>query len=433
MNLSTIKLKISVLFRRQLARDTLWMLLSKLCRVVIQALYFIIIARTLGAEDYGSFVSVTALGTLAFPFVGLGSEHILIKKVSTDKSLFSLYWGNNLVTLFVSGAFFAAILMLLSPIIFPEDISLLSIFLILIANLIFLSLFDASVKALMSVYKVKKAAQLGVLDTSIKLIAAICLVIFFPQPTVDTWAALFLISSATVSGIAVFTVTQTIGYPKPVLSKLKPIIKEGIYFSIGASAKNINSNLDKTMLASMSTLTQTGIYGSAYRFIQVGNTLLVSIFGASYTRFFKYGASGIRSGWEFAKQLLPVLSLYGIVSLLGYLILAPLLPAILGEEYRNAIEALRWLAPLTAIAAFQNLAANTLIGAGHQKARSVVQVTSALLNIGLNFWLIPLHGWKGAAGATLISDSLRLIFVWLIVFWLIRREGFCRDKFKKTE
>ena len=428
MNLSTIKLKISLLFRNNLTRDTLWLLLSKLGKVVIQAFYFIIIARTLGIEEYGSFVSVTALGTLAFPFVGLGSEHILIKNVSTDNNLFSLYWGNTLVIIFVSGAFFTTVLMLLSPIIFTHNTSLLSIFLILTANLIFLSLSNASNKALISVYKVKKAAQLGILSISIKLITAFVLATLFTQPTLDTWAALFFISSVVASIISILTVIQLIDYPKPILSKLKPIIKEGIYFSISASANNISSNLDKTMLASMSTLTATGIYGSAYRFITVGNSLVMSIFGASYTRFFKYGASGIRSSLGFAKRLLPVISFYAVASLLGYLIFAPLLPTILGEEYRNAIEAVRWLAPLTAIAGFQSLAVHTLVGAGYQKTRSIVQVVSSLLNIGLNLWLIPLHGWKGAVGATLISDSFRLICVWLIVLWLTRRERFCRKK-----
>lgn len=421
MNLSTIKSKISGLFRKDLARDTLWMLLSKLFRVLMQTGYFVIIARTLGAENYGSFVSVTALGTLVRPFIALGSEHILIKYVSTNKNLFSLYWGNTLLAIFLNGAFLTAVLVLLSPMIFANNTSWLSILLILTANFIFLSFSDTSVKALMSVYRVKQAAQLGILDTCIKLIAAICLAIFFPKPTVNTWAALFLISSAMVSGISVFTVAKLIAYPRPAVSKLKPIIQEGIYFSISASANNINSNLDKTMLASLSTLTATGIYGSAYRFIDVGNILLVSIFGASYTRFFKHGASGIKSSLGFAKRLLPALSLYGFVTLFGYVIFAPLLPKILGEEYRNSIEALRWLAPLPAISAFQHLAANTLIGAGHQKARSVVQVASALLNIGLNFWLIPIHGWKGAALATLIADSLRLIFVWLLVFWLTHK------------
>ena len=60
-------------------------------------------------------------------------------------------------------------------------------------------------------------------------------------------------------------------------------------------------------------------------------------------------------------------------------------------------------------------------GAGHQKARSIVQVAAAVFNILLNFWLIPLYSWKGAAWATLISDSLRLICLWIIVFLIYRQ------------
>ena len=62
----------------------------------------------------------------------------------------------------------------------------------------------------------------------------------------------------------------------------------------------------------------------------------------------------------FAKRLLPIISMYAAVSLIGYLIFAPLIPIVLGEEFRDAIPALRWLAPLPVIASFQDLAADTL-------------------------------------------------------------------------
>ncbi|MEO1341439.1 MAG: oligosaccharide flippase family protein, partial [Cyanobacteria bacterium J06635_13] len=82
MNLTEIKLKITNLFQSSLAQDTLWMLFSKLFNIVMQAAYFIIIARLLGRENYGSFIAITAVANLIFPFVPLGSEHLLIKNVS---------------------------------------------------------------------------------------------------------------------------------------------------------------------------------------------------------------------------------------------------------------------------------------------------------------------------------------------------------------
>lgn len=421
MNLAQIKSKLGNIFQSSLAVDTLWMLLSKLFNVVMQALYFIIVARILGAKDYGSFIGVTALASIIFPFLSLGGEHLLVKYVSINKAVFSTYWGNTLVLLAVNGTVLTGLLLLLSPIIFEQNIAIETIFLILLADLLCLGILDVGGKALMAVNMIKKNAQLSILNTCGKLLAALSLVVFFDKPNAHTWASLYLVSSLIMAGLSFSVITKLIGDPKPKFPELKSRIGEGVYFSISGSAQNINANLDKTMLTSLASATATGIYGSAYRFIDVGNVVLLAVFGATYTRFFEHGASGIKSSLAFARKLLPLLTAYAIVSVTGYLVFAPLIPVLLGAEYQEAIGALRWLAPLPAIAAFQFLAADTLTGAGHQKARSIVQVSSAILNIGFNFWLIPIYSWKGAAWATLFSDSLRLICLWIIILVLYRR------------
>ena len=176
------------------------------------------------------------------------------------------------------------------------------------------------------------------------------------------------------------------------------------------------------MLGKLASVGAAGIYGSAYRFIDVGNVPLVALSGATYPRFFQHGASGIKGSLDFAKRLVPILTLYAIASVVGYWILAPFIPVILGEEYREAIAALLWLSPLPALATFQYLAADTLTGSGHQKTRSIVQVAAAILNVLLNLLLIPKFSWKGAAWATLTSDSLRMVCLWILVFLLYRQE-----------
>ena len=422
MNLAEIKVKVTNLFQSGLAKDTLWMLFSKLFNVVMQAAYFVIVARLLGKENYGSFIVITATASILFPFVPLGSEHLLVKNVSTNRETFSTHWGNGLLLLTANGALFSVILLLLSPVLFPQDVQWGAILLILLADLICLALLDLGYKSLMAVGMMNKTAQLGILSTCNKLLAALSLAMFFTNPTVATWSYLYFTSSAIMATLTIILVNKMVGYPRPVLSELKSNIVQGFYFSISASANNINANLDKSMLGKLASVGAAGIYGSAYRFIDVGHVPVLALFGASYTRFFQHGASGIRGSLGFAKRLLPILSIYAIASLIGYWLLAPFVPIILGEEYREAIEALLWLSPLPAIATFQYLAADTLTGSGNQKARSVVQVGAAILNVLLNIWLIPQFSWKGAACATLISDSLRLICLWLIVFRLYRQE-----------
>jgi O-antigen/teichoic acid export membrane protein len=423
MNLAEIKIKVTKIIRGDLARDTLWMLCSKLFNIVMQAAYFIIIARLLGKENYGSFVAVTAVANLVLPFVPLGSEHLLVKNVSTNRATFSTNWGNGLVLSVVNGALFTTLLFLLSPILFPGNIPWVAIILILVADLICLALLDLGSKSLLASNMVNKTAQLEVLGTCSKLLAALSLLVFFPNPSVANWSYLYCTSSVVMTIVTILLITKILGLPRPIFSELKSNLVQGFYFSISTSANNINANLDKSMLSKMSGVAATGIYASAYRFIDVANTPLLALFGATYTRFFQHGASGVRGSLNFGKRLLPVLTFYAIATVVGLWLIAPFIPLILGEDYRDAIEALLWLSPLPAIAAFQFLAADTLTGSGHQKSRSIVQVGAALVNVILNIILIPLFSWKGAACATIISDSLRLVCLWLIVFILYRRES----------
>ena len=423
MNLAEIKVKVTNLFQSSLARDTLWMLFSKLFNIVMQTAYFIIIARLLGKENYGSFVAITAVANLVFPFVPLGSEHLLVKNVSTNRATFSTNWGNSLVLSIVNGTFLTLLLFLLSSVLFPGNIPWVAILLILVADLICLALLDLGSKSLLASNMVNKTAQLEVLGTCSKLLAALSLVVFFPNPSVNTWSYLYCTSSVVMTVITILLITKMLGLPRPILSELRSNLVQGFYFSISTSANNINANLDKSMLSKISGVGATGIYASAYRFIDVANSPLLALFGATYTRFFQHGASGVRGSFNFGKRLLPILTFYAIATVIGFWLIAPFIPVILGEDYRDAIGALLWLSPLPAIAAFQYLAADTLTGSGHQKSRSVVQVGSALVNVVLNIILIPLFSWKGAAIATIISDSVRLVCLWLIVFILYRRES----------
>src|ERR1035437_7111827 len=98
------------------ARNTAWMFLGYGLRLVIQAGYFTLIARCLGATNYGAFVGVVALVAIAVPFGPLGSGIILIKNVSRERSLFPIYWGRALVTTGVGSAIlFAAAILVSHP------------------------------------------------------------------------------------------------------------------------------------------------------------------------------------------------------------------------------------------------------------------------------------------------------------------------------
>ena len=84
MKLDNLKIWIASIGHNSLACNTLWMLLAQGIRLFLQAFYFVIIARTLGVEQYGAFVFATSLVAILSPFSGLGVGNILIKNVSKN-------------------------------------------------------------------------------------------------------------------------------------------------------------------------------------------------------------------------------------------------------------------------------------------------------------------------------------------------------------
>ncbi len=427
MNLTGIKAKIDQITNKSLFKDTFWMLIARLINILVQAAYFVILARSLGAGNYGSFVGISALASLLFPFASLGSDDVLVKEVSVNRALFSSYWGNTLLILLINSIVITGCLLLVSGFIFPDELSLLAIAFLLLADLLGLGLQEAANKALRAVGLVHKAAQLVVFNTVGKLLAVLCLINFVHNPSIATnvdigiWSIFYLISSLSVSLFALVTIHKMVGKPTLKLDRIKSDIAQGIYFSIGMSANNINNNIDKTMLVSMASLDATGIYGSAYRFINIGDVPMIALFNASYPRFFQKGALGWDSCLNFAKKLLPMILAYGILSFAAFQVFAPLIPKILGAEYQNAISTLRWLAPLPLITALQLLISNTLTGLGHQKIRSTIQIVAAVINVALNICLIPIFGLYGAIWATLTSDSIRVACLGIALFYLYRR------------
>jgi O-antigen/teichoic acid export membrane protein len=419
---TAISLKVQKVAGKALFRNTLWELLAKFFTLSVQAAYFVAVTRTLGTENYGSFIGVSSLAAIAFPFASIGTGDLLVKYVSRNRKLFPFYWGNALLIVLISSFTLTIFLFCLSSFLFRGTIDALAIFMILVADLICLAIFIVSARAFMSVDLFKKSSLLQMLSTANKLIAALLLVIFFPKASLLNWTSLYLGSSIVTAFISIFVVNKLLGNPTPLIPKIKSEINQGVYFSIGESANNINSSIDKTMLASMSTLEATGIYGAAYRFIEVGAVPIYAVLSTAYPKFFQQGVFGIRGCLTLVKQLLPIVGIYGLVAWGGFFLFAPWIPLILGEEYQTAIAALRWLAPIPLIGALQILLADTLTGAGFQKIRSIIQITTAMSNAALNFWLIPAYSWLGATWATLASDSFRVICMFLTVIFLFYQQ-----------
>ena len=403
-----------------LARDSIWMFLGQASQTVIRGAYFVIIARALGPEEYGAFAAVTALAAILSPFASWGAGPLLIQTVVRCRSAFRVSWGNALLTNVMCAVALSLFIVASAHILFPASIPLELIALIAISDLLFARVVETGAMAYQAFGQIRNAALLKAVPSVAKAVGASWLWLSTVSPSALEWGVVYSVGTAAAGVFAVVWVSGDLGRPAVGRSSEWIAWKQGFYFAIGLSSQNVYNNIDKTMLARLSTLDATGIYAAAYRVLEVAFVPIRSVVYAAYARFFQAGIKGLYGSVALARKILPFGVAYALVVAAGLVILAPAIPAVLGEDYREAVTAIRLMAGVPLLRTLHYFPADALSGGGHQALRSGSQVSVALLNVALNAWLIPRYSWGGAVVATLVSDGTLVLLLWLVI-WRTRR------------
>jgi O-antigen/teichoic acid export membrane protein len=409
------------LLKGTLARNASWMLLGQGFKLLIQALYFTLIARSLGPQNYGAFVGVVGLVGILLPFATMGSGYLLIKNVARDECRFRKDWGSALLTTLLSASVLFGVVILISRFVLPASIPIRLVIMVAAADLFGTSIAVICGHSFIAFERMKWAACLNVFLSALRLVAAIILATAHASPTALQWGGLYLGSTSIVMLLALLLVSVKLGTPTFGFSRSAAEIREGLYFSVMQSAQTIYNDIDKAMLSRLSTLEATGIYGAAYRIVDVSFAPVAAVLVAAFPGFFRVGADGISATLRYVKPLILRALGYAALVAVGLLIGARLLPLILGDEYRLTVEALRWLAVLPLLKAVHSFLADALTGAGYQALRTVISAGVAVFNVLINIWIIPLYSWRGAAWSSIASDALLIFGIGTAVFILSRR------------
>ena len=394
------------------------MMAGSAVRMLLQAVYFILIARSLGPGQYGIFVGAISLIAVLAPFSTWGTGNLLIRNVARRKDSFGDSWGTALFVTCVSGSLLLVVVIAVSHFIFSHRAPLTLILLTGLSDLVLASIVGLASQAYQAFEMLGRTAGVAIVLAGCRAIGALLMVFSISHPNAESWAVLYLISTCISAGYVWFTVCRRLGYPK--FSRIISIadVRQGFYFSVGLSSQSVYNNIDKTMLVRLATADAAGIYATAYRIIDLSFQPIAALLYSTYARFFQHGLEGIHGTAKYAKRLLPFAMGYGILAGIALFLSAPLLPLVLGRAYVGADDVLRWLSPLIMFRAAHYLLSDALTGANFQGLRSIIQVGIAVFNIALDFWLIPAYSWRGAAWASLASDGLLAIVMYAAVVLL---------------
>lgn len=394
-------------------KGTAWLLLGMTCRVLGQAVHFVIIARALGPEGYGGFVGAVALVWILVPFASWGTGHILVREASRNPETLANEWARSLMTTALVGSALFLLALIAGGVIL-SDVPLAVIAAIAAADLVLSRISDLASQVFQAVERFTFSALFQALPSVLKSLLAVWLVLALDHLTMIVWAAAYLAACSLAALVALAIVRNLFGVSLHTRRTGGWPYRDGLFFSLSLSAHGIYNDIDKAMLARMASHAAAGLYAAAYRVVDVAMTPVRSLLFVTYGRFFRAGVEGMPGSMRLALRFMPIGISYAIVVSAGLVLFAGALPTILGEEYRPSVEALRWLAALPILRVLSSFAADALAGGDRQGVRSVAQLSAAALNIALNLIMIPVWTWRGAVWASLMTEAALAVTLWCI-------------------
>ena len=399
-------------------RNAGWMFLGQGLSYVFQATYFILLGRLLGATEYGIYMGAVALAAIFSQYSALGSQWTFLQYVSPNHGEFSRYWGNILMATIGLGTLFTVVLALAGPHI-ARSYSPAMLLCVAAGDCLCMQIANATAFVFQAFERMRLTATLNILTNLLRVILAGTLLICFRHASAFYWAAAALAVSACAVFVAIALVSRHFGRPTFSLSLLKKRSGEGLVYALSSSAGNVYTDFDKVLLGHFGMNAANGVYSMAFKAVSIFCMPIGSIHNAAFPRIFQRGkVDGIKGT---APYVLRILKRTAPLSLLMAAILwvtAPILPHLLGPSFTESTSALRWLCLLPLTRAFQWSAGDALTGAGLQRYRLGTQIAAAALNLSMNLYLIPRHGWLGAAWASIATDGALAAMNWTALLML---------------
>lgn len=384
---------------------------------ILSAISLLLIARQLGPDAYGQFISCLTLAKLSSVLLSWGLDTWLLRNGRSHKeySLAQLSSTCLELKLKLGLIWIIGILMLsffLNHDTFPQRlliISALSIWFDEFSNTAW-STFKAALKNNITIWLMIGSQILFLLPTLWFLVGQVQ----------NPYPYMFgrLVASGISSLIALFLVARVIGF-KFQHSPSLLILRDTIPFGVSEGLAIIYERADVIIVGYLLGKTAVGFYGPALTLM----TTLFIIPRSIYEVMLPVTSETFsRTPHQIIKQAYNIVlasTALGIVMSIGMAIIAkPLVWVLYGFEYTLSGDILTLLSPILILKSVSFSAATILTAVGWHNKRVIVQVVAASLNIILNLTLIQIYGLMGVAYVYILTETVLMGgYVLYLLIW----------------
>jgi O-antigen/teichoic acid export membrane protein len=237
-----------------------------------------------------------------------------------------------------------------------------------------------------------------------RLLSAACVAIVLLLPDASPMRVLVGLSAGLALALGLPVARRQLGAPR--LHWSAGVYRSCAAFLVIDAGSAVYFRIDMVLLRHLAPgAGEVGLYAAAHRFIEAAVLLAVP---AAHV-----GFRALRLRWEEPRAFrrLLVLMLVATVAVAAMAVAAghglgePILRATFGPEFVAAARPLTWLLLALLFMLPNAILTQGMIAINREWAYAAAAVAAAVVNCGLNFWLIPRHGAVGAAWAALATEA----------------------------
>lgn len=401
---------------RGVGREALVYIFANIGQAAAAMAAFYIFSRLLVPDQYGYYFVVLAVAEMITAIAVGWINFTLVRKYPTaDQSERPLLLGSFFATFILTSAVLSVLSLLVSLVLAPLGLD---------ASIAWLTLLLVLTMGLLSMFQWLFRAQ-----RRPGLFLASLLIIGFGRLLLG-WAALIYLSntgqalviaqtlSVVLTVIWAFTQmneTVHISYKSFSWSEIKPLFSYGLPLALVNAGSSLMNTSGRLILGLLAGAGAVGIFAPALRLtrqlIEMGvRPLAMAFVPVSYHIFEKEGETAAMRALHYTTALLITISTG--MGLTLYLLRVQIVGALLDTAYISAADLVGYLAPGLALSMLHPLLVKSFEFANQTRVLSWYTLWSGLLNVALNFALIPLMAELGAALAALLSYAFYCIITY---------------------
>jgi len=373
-------------------------------------LFFMFAARYLGTDDFGVLSYAIALSGIFAVIYEIGLDVFIAREVARNRDLTGKYISNLLGLRFLTSALFFVSIFVFLVITRQPGITRAAVYLMAISMILnhFTLMFFAALRAH---EMVGYEAFYNALSSAFLFLGGFFIIA--RGSGVLGFSAVFVLTSFVFLIYALLAYKRQFSWFKPEIDRdfIWRSLKEAWPMGVMAIFIMIYFRTDVVMLSLMKGDAAVGIYGVSYRLSEaitmIPSMLLYALFPVA-SRYHEESKPRFENLYSTALQFLLILAFP--IGLSITLLARQLITALFSNEYSESAACLQVLIWAAAVMFMTMVLGNALVAANKQRFTMYFAMISAVLNIGLNALLIPRYSYIGASIATLVTESVGVIF-----------------------